>query len=82
VKSWAVLNLISNILTLLVFWAFAVKYWVVAKKLELFRAEIKFETKTKLFSFSLIGGSALIVILSLLAAIPEFMIFSMAEVPD
>jgi len=68
--------LISNVLALLVYWAFAVKYWIVAKKIELFRAEIKFESKAKLFTYVLIGGMALIVFLSLIAAIPEFILFS------
>ncbi len=70
------LNLIGAVLTLVVYWAFAAKYWIVAKKLELFRAEIKFESKYKLFSYLLFGGAILIVIMYLLASIPEFLIFS------
>jgi len=49
-----------------------VKYWIVAKKLELFRAEKKFESRAKVFSFILFGGGLLIVIASLLAMIPLF----------
>ena len=68
--------MISDVLALLVYWAFAVKYWIVARKLELFRAEVKFESKAKLFTYILFGGAALIVFLSLMASIPEFILFS------
>lgn len=75
-KSFVALNFCANLLALLVFWLFAVKYWIVAKKLELFRQEIRFESKIKYFSRILFGGAAAIVIFSLAALIPEFILFT------
>ncbi len=40
--------------------------------MELFRAEIKFESKAKLFSYILFGVAAIIVICFLVASIPNF----------
>ncbi len=57
------------------FWSFAVKYWIVAKKLELFRSEIRIESKKNLFSCILFGGAAVIVVSSMIALIPEILLF-------
>ncbi len=58
---------------------FSVKYWIVARKLELFRAVVMFESKAKLFTYIMFGGAALIVILSLIATIPVFILFSKSQ---
>ena len=59
-------------MTQLVFWLFAVKYWIVAKKVELIRGELKLNEKTNLFRVLIFGGSAIVVILNSVAVIPEF----------
>ena len=51
------------------------KYWIVAKKLELFRSEIRIASKNKLFSCILFGGAAVIVVSSMIALIPEILLF-------
>jgi uncharacterized membrane protein len=65
-----VFNCIVVMLTNLVFWAFAFKYWVVSKKVEMFQEEIHFETKERTFSVILLGGIAFFTTITVLSTIP------------
>ena len=60
------------VLTNLVVWWFAVKYWVVSKKVQMFQDEINFETQQRTYSLILFGGSAFFTLITTLATIPEF----------
>jgi hypothetical protein len=66
------LEYVALIANNLVLWLFAMKYWVVAKKVEMFQAEINFESKTLTFNRMLFGGAVFFTIEMTGSAVPEF----------
>ena len=64
----------------LVLWLFAMKYWVVAKKVEIFQAEIRIETQPQTFNRVLIGGAVFFTLLTTISVIPEYLV--LADVPE
>ena len=65
----------------LVLWLFAMKYWVVAKKVEMFQAEIRFETQAQLFNLILVGGAIFFTLLTTISVVPEYLVLNDAP-PD
>jgi hypothetical protein len=53
-----------------VLWSFGAKYWIVAYKIQLMQAEIKIDTKARLFFWLLFGGCAAVTLLNTIACIP------------
>jgi hypothetical protein len=64
----------------LVLWLFAMKYWVVAKKVEMFQAEIRFETQAQLFNLILVGGAIFFTLLTTISVVPEYLVLN--DTPD
>ena len=63
----------------LVLWLFAMKYWVVAKKVEIFQAEIRLETQPQTFDLVLKGGVVVITLLTTISVIPEYIVLAYAD---
>jgi hypothetical protein len=62
----------------LVLWLFAMKYWVVAKKVEIFQAEIRIETQPQTFNRVLIGGAVFFPFMTTISVIPEYLVLANA----
>ena len=65
-----VFQYLQSVANNLVTWSFSAKYWIVAYKVQLMQAEIKLDTKARLFALLLFGGCATFTLLSTLAFIP------------
>ena len=63
----------------LVLWLFAMKYWVVAKKVEIFQAEIRLETQPQTFNLVLKGGVVFFTLLTTISVIPEYFVLADAD---
>ena len=63
----------------LVLWLFAMKYWVVAKKVEFFQAEIRFETQAQTFNLVLKSGIVFFTLLTTISVIPEYVVLADAD---
>ena len=58
----------------LVTWAFAVKYWIVARKVQLLQTDQSISNHEKMFAWILKGGMSVIVLLEFLSMIPTFIV--------
>jgi hypothetical protein len=63
----------------LVLWLFAMKYWVVSKKVEIFQAEIRLETQPQTFDLVLKGGVVFFTLLTTISVIPEYFVLADAD---
>ena len=60
----------------LVLWLFAMKYWVVAKKVDMFQAEVRMDSQTQTFNLVLKGGAVILTLLTTISALPQYFVLA------
>ena len=66
--------LVCDAINYCVTWAFAAKYWIVARKVQLLQSELSIENHQNKFAYVLFGGSAVITLFEICAMIPSYII--------